>query len=106
MILALPTPFAQPAGFWVSGTFGMSPPRIGGAPGERFDAVTTMSGLGRFADELPYVHEEVVDGIPLPVLGLERIAASKRAAGRVKDRIALESIEDCLASIAAEKKRR
>ncbi len=39
-------------GIWVSGAFGMTPPRIGGeALSERFDVVLTMSGLGPFAAE-------------------------------------------------------
>lgn len=84
-------------GIWVSGSFGMQPPRIGGDLGERFDVVLTMSGLGSFADENKHVHEEIVDGISLPVLSLERIAHSKRAAARPKDKLALESIEDALA---------
>ncbi len=92
-------------GIWISGSFGMSPPRIGGdALSERFDVVVTMSGLGKFSDEVVNVHEEEVDGIHLPVLSLERIAQSKRAAGRTKDHVALESIADALAVLAAEKK--
>ncbi len=85
-------------GIWVSGSFGMTPPRIGGeALSERFDVVVSMSGLESFAQEASNVVIEEVDGIPLPVLSLERIAVSKRAAGRAKDRLALESIDDVLA---------
>ncbi len=90
-------------GIWVSGAFGMQPPRIGGDVGERFDVVLTMSGLGTFREEIVNAHEETVDGIALPVLSLQRIAHSKRAAGRAKDKLALESIEDALAVLAAEK---
>lgn len=75
-------------GIWVSG----------------FDVVLTMSGLGSFGDEIAHVHEETVDGLSMPVLSLQRIAHSKRAAGRPKDKVALESIEDALAVLAAEKK--
>jgi predicted nucleotidyltransferase len=92
-------------GIWVSGTFGMTPPRIGGdALSERFDVVLTMSGLGSFEKEMANVVIEAVDGISLPVLSLERIAHSKRAAGRAKDRWALTSIDDALAVRAATKK--
>ena len=49
-------------GIWVSGSFGMQPPRIGGELGER-------------------------------------------AASRPKDKVALESIDDALAILTAEKKR-
>ena len=68
----------------------------GEALSERF-VVLTMSGLESFGVEAANIVIEEVDGIPLPVLSLERIAHSKRAAGRVKDRLALESIEDVLA---------
>jgi hypothetical protein len=85
-------------GIWISGSFGLAGPRIGGeALSERFDVALTMSGLGRFSDELQYVRYEQVDGMDLPILSLDRIAVSKRAAGRDKDRIALSSIEDALA---------
>jgi hypothetical protein len=80
-------------------------PRIGGdALSERFDVVLMMSGLGSFASELSNTIIEEVDGIPLPVLSLARIAHSKRVAGRPKDRLALESIDDALAVRSAEKK--
>jgi hypothetical protein len=82
----------------------MQPPRIGGEVGDRFDVVLTMSGLGTFQDEIVNAHEETVDGMALPVLSLQRIAHSKRSAGRPKDKLALESIEDALAVLAAEKK--
>jgi hypothetical protein len=91
-------------GVWISGAFGMGPPRIGGdALSERFDVVTSMTGLGPFAEELRGVRYEEVDGIALPVLPLERIAASKRAADRDKDRAALPSLLDALAVIDAKK---
>jgi predicted nucleotidyltransferase len=93
-------------GVWISGSFGMTPPRIGGdALSERFDVVVTMSGLGKFADEVGNVRDQEVDGIHLPVLSLERIAHSKRAAGRAKDRVALESIDDALAVLAGAPKK-
>jgi len=92
-------------GIWVSGSFGMQPPRIGGKLGDRFDVVLTMSGLGTFQDEIGNAHDETVDGIALPVLSLDRIAHSKRTAGRAKDKLALEAIEDALAILAADKQR-
>src|SRR5450432_759737 len=60
-------------------------PRIArDALNKRFNVVLTMSGLGKFSDELVNAHDEEVDGIQLPVLSLARIADSKRAAGRTK----------------------
>jgi hypothetical protein len=92
-------------GVWISGSFGASGPRIGGDTlGDRFDVVLTMDGLGKFSEETTNVRYEQVDGIDLPVLSLERIAHSKRAAGRAKDRLALASIEDALAVLGAARK--
>src|ERR1700682_4538548 len=46
-------------GVWISGSFGMQPPRIGGeALSERFDVVTHMSGLRDFVSEYQAVRFE------------------------------------------------
>ncbi len=88
-------------GIWVSGSFGMAPPRIGGdALGDRFDVVIHMDGLGKFADEVAHAIFCEVDGLSLPVLDLRRILASKKAANRAKDRLAVHLIEDTLAAQA------
>lgn len=87
-------------GIWVSGSFGMRPPQIGGeAVGDRLDVVTHMHGLGRFADELDNTTIITVDDLPLRVLKLERILASKRAAGRTKDLAVIPALEEALAAI-------
>ncbi len=87
-------------GIWVSGSFGMRPPQIGGdAVGDRLDVVTHMHGLGKFADELPNTVAVEVDGIPLRALRLERIIDSKRAAGRYKDLAAIPALEEALAAL-------
>jgi len=89
---------AAAGGVWVSGSFGMGPPRIGGSElGERFDVVTHMSGLRGFDEESAHVVEYDIDGLRLPVLDLRRILVSKRAADRAKDRVAIEAIEDAIA---------
>lgn len=85
-------------GFWISGSFGMRPPGLGGALGDRFDVVTHMDGLGSFADERPHMIEVEVDGVRLAVLRLERILARKRAAGRPKDLAALPALEAAIAA--------
>jgi hypothetical protein len=86
-------------GIWISGSFGMRPPQIGGdAVGDRLDVVTHMHGLGTFAQELPGAVSVEVDGIPLRALGLARIIASKRAAGRTKDLAAIPALEEALAA--------
>ncbi len=88
----------EAGGVWISGAFGMGPPRIGGdALSERFDVVTSMTGLGAFGEEALHVRYEEVDGIRLPVLALRRIVASKIAANREKDRAVLPTLFDALA---------
>jgi hypothetical protein len=84
-------------GIWISGAFGMGPPRIGGdALSERFDVVAHMSGLEPFDVEYRAVRHELIEGLRVPVLPLARILASKRAAGRSKDLAAAHGIEDAL----------
>lgn len=94
-------------GIWVSGSFGMGPPRIGGdALGDRFDVVVHMSGLSDFATEYGGIRHETVDGISIPVLPLERILASKKAADRPKDRGIISALEDALLVLSETGKRR
>jgi predicted nucleotidyltransferase len=89
----------EAGGFWISGSFGMRPPQIGGdAVGDRLDVVTHMHGLGTFEQELLNTVEIVVDAIPLRVLRLQRIVASKRAAGRKKDLAVIPALEEALAA--------
>jgi hypothetical protein len=87
-------------GVWISGAFGMGPPRLGGeALSERFDIVTHMSGLADFQSEYQWVRHETIDGVTLPVLSLRRVLESKRAAARPKDKAILHALEDALALI-------
>jgi predicted nucleotidyltransferase len=87
-------------GIWISGTFGMRPPQIGGnAVGDRVDVVTHLHGLRAFADEYANAIEMEIDGLTIRVLPVERIIASKRAAGRTKDIAALPALEEALAAI-------
>jgi predicted nucleotidyltransferase len=89
---------SEAGGIWVSGSFGMRPPQIGGdALGDRVDVVTHMHGLGKFEDEFSNTVELDVDGILIRALKLERIIASKRAAARVKDLAVLPALEEALA---------
>ncbi len=86
---------------WVSGSFGLGPPQIGGhAIGDKFDVVTHMHGLDAFDAEYAGTLVMDVDGVPLHVLPLERIIASKRAAGRPKDLAALPALEEALAALS------
>src|SRR5579862_5947367 len=90
----------EAGGLWVSGAFGMSPPRLAGeALSERFDVVTHMSGLADFASEYAAVQFESIEGVAIPLLPLRRILASKRAAARPKDEALIHALEDALALI-------
>lgn len=73
----------------------MKPPMIGGVS-QRFDLVLSMSGLNDFATEYRGSCEQVIDGITLRLLPLERILQSKRAANRVKDEPGIHQIEVAL----------
>jgi hypothetical protein len=85
-------------GFWISGTFGMRPPGLGGSGlDDRFDVVLTAQGLGDFSDEYGGARTVDVDGMMLPVLPLERVLASKRAANRPKDRAQIPALEAAIA---------
>jgi predicted nucleotidyltransferase len=89
-------------GIWVSGSFGMIPPTIGGeALGDRFDVVVHMHGLEPFDVEFPLAHAMTIDGVPVRVLPLERIIASKRATGRPRDRAQLPALEEALAALTS-----
>jgi hypothetical protein len=89
----------EAGGIWISGSFGMRPPQIGGdAMGDRLDVVTHMHGLGSFTQEFENTIEIEVDTVPLRVLSLRRIVASKRAAGRTKDLAVIPALEEALAA--------
>lgn len=88
----------EAGGLWASG-FGMMPAALGGPLGDRFDVVLNMSGLERFEDEYAHSRAITVEGVPLRVLALDRILASKRAANRPKDRAAIPALEEALAAI-------
>lgn len=91
-------------GIWISGSFGMRPPTLGGSLGDRFDVVLTMSGLQGFDDEYARAVVLEVDGVPVHVLPLERIIHSKRTANRLKDQAALPALEAALAVQRSEEK--
>ena len=67
-------------GLYVSGSFGMQPPTIGGGLGDRFDVETHAHGLGPFATEWESTIAARIQGVPVRLLGLDRLLASKRAA--------------------------
>jgi hypothetical protein len=87
-------------GIWVSGAFGMRPPALGGALGDRFDVVTHVHGLKSFAEEYDASLALTLEGVPLRVLPLARVIASKRALGRPRDLAQLPALEEALAALA------
>lgn len=85
----------QAGGFWVP-AFGLQPPGIGGDGLDRVDTVLTAHGLDAFAAEYANAVEHLIDGVPLKVLPLDRVIASKRSLKRPKDLAALPALEAAL----------
>ncbi len=88
----------EAGGFYLSGSFGMRPPGVGGEMlGDRFDIVLHMHGLSNFRSEYKNAIEMTIDDVPLRVLNIERVLASKRAANRPKDQAQIPAIETAIA---------
>ena len=84
-------------GIYTSG-LGMQPPAIGGKDLDRVDLVFLPSGLDSFDQEFARAGEYDLDGVPVRVLPLARVVASKRAAKRPKDLAQLPMLEAALAA--------
>ena len=84
-------------GFYTSG-FGLQPPAIGGEGLERVDLVLNASGLDSFDEEYARASEYEIDTVPVRVLPLHRVIASKRAANRAKDAAQIPLLEAALAA--------
>ena len=89
-------------GLYTSG-FGVQPPALGGEGLDRLDIVLTASGLDSFDQEFARAYEYELDGVPVKVLPLDRVIASKRAARRLKDTAQLPMLEAALAVQRARK---
>jgi len=83
-----------------------NPPMLAGAGAELFDLVIRMDGLGTFAEELEHSVEIPLGGYRVKVLALGRILASKMAANRPKDKLAIPVLRDALAATQAAAQRR
>jgi hypothetical protein len=79
--------------------FGFNSPMLAGSGTEPFDVVISMSGLGSFQDELNNAILIRVSDLPLRVLPLERILASKTSANRPKDKLVLPVLENALRTL-------
>lgn len=75
---------------------GLNPPTLAGAAVRLFDIVVHLHGLGGFGEERAAATTVDVEGVPVPVLPLARIIASKRALGREKDKLVLPTLEEAL----------
>jgi hypothetical protein len=64
--------------------------------GEDLDLLAEMSGIGGYDDVAPGVIDLEVGGHPVRVLPLDRLIATKRAAGRAKDLAVLPLLEATL----------
>lgn len=63
-----------------------------GLPPNRIDILTGVSGL-TFAEAWPNRVEATLEGVPVPVLGLDDLIANKRASGRDRDRADVKGLE-------------
>ena len=74
-----------------------NPPEIGGPGLDQIDVVWHCHGLASFAEEYEGAIEvEVSPDLVVKVLPLERILASKRAAGRSKDKATIPMLRDAI----------
>jgi hypothetical protein len=72
------------------------PPMFAGDAVKLFDIVMTMDGLGDFDHERGNTIKLRLGRVKVLVLKLERIIASKEAAGRDKDKLVLNVLRDAL----------
>jgi predicted nucleotidyltransferase len=79
-------------------------PMLAGKGIELFDIVLRMDGLGEFDEEKKHTIRVSLGRVKVPVLDLERIIASKSAAGREKDAIVLKVLTDALRAIEERKR--
>jgi len=85
--------------------FELNPPMLAGPNSEPFDLVISMSGLGKFAEEIHHAREIQVGPVRLQVLSLERILVSKTAANRPKDRLVIPTLQDAIRVIRTQESR-
>jgi hypothetical protein len=86
--------------------FELNPPMLAGPHSEPFDVVISMTGLGKFADEMEHAREIQVGSVRLHVLSLERILVSKTAANRPKDRLVIPALQDTIRVIQSQESRK
>lgn len=82
-----------------------SPPMIAGEGLDRIDVVTRCQGLKSFDAEYAKAVDLSVLDFSIKILPLERVIASKSAAGRPKDKAVLEALRAALVARRAAPKR-
>jgi hypothetical protein len=82
-----------------------NPPMIAGKGLERIDVVTHCQGLKSFDAEYAKALNLAVADFSIKILPLERVIASKRAAGRAKDKAVIESLRAALVARRSAPKR-
>ncbi|GBE05249.1 MAG TPA: hypothetical protein ENG80_04190 [Nitrospirae bacterium] len=82
---------------------GNNPPMFAGDDVELFDIVTHVHGLGEYAKVKKQAIKISLGDFKVPVLPLELIIKSKKAAGRTKDKLVLPVLKDVLKTIKSEK---
>jgi len=75
---------------------GSHPPALAGKGLNLFDIVLYLHGLEPFDEEMKHAVRVRILDVEVPVLSLSRIIASKKAANRRKDKLALAVLEDTL----------
>jgi predicted nucleotidyltransferase len=75
-----------------------NPPSLIGEELERMDVVNRCQGLRSFQEEYKDAVDMEVEGLPLKILPLDRVIASKKAANRPKDRAHLPTLRAALAA--------
>lgn len=73
-----------------------NPPMFSGDAVKLFDIVVHMHGLAEFDKESKHAVAVRLGNIRVPVLSLDRIIRSKRATGRLKDKLAVQVLADIL----------
>lgn len=87
-------------GFYVSpGMAGLNPPMLGPQEFRLFDLVTSCHGLDDFKTEYDRALSVSIRDVPIKLLPLDRIIASKQAADRDKDRAVLPILRTTLDTI-------
>lgn len=79
----------------------LNPPTFAGDTVKLFDIVTNMQGLQGYDEEKRHTLKVPLGRFRVPLLSLERIIKSKKAAGRSKDKLAIPVLMDALKTIRA-----